>query len=314
MRSSPTAKAFPAAACCSASVPPPAPPPRSRATRAGERRGECASRTRLAAVPQAVGAAVPGLTYIGIDAQQFFPAGDPSGRLYEDLTGTKTRQPRDAHAGLPVPAGFDDPPGQRRVPGEADPLDLQAHAPAAGGELDGTRARPRFSPAGEPGWALLVHGQSCRTRSPSNATRRTRSATWWHPGQAIFGCTIGYLPPTQGFVPFSGGEPRVLDTRLPGPLSGKLANGQEKVVPLGFAGRPDGLDQPDRHRDGRRWFRRGVLSRHRVAGQLVDQLGRQQSDRRQRRRHRLSTPTDSIKIRGGANPTHVIIDRIGFMV
>src|SRR5262249_5384966 len=32
-------------------------------------------------------------------------------------------------------------------------------------------------------------------------------------GYALYGVTLGYLPPTQSFVPFSGLTPRVLDTR-----------------------------------------------------------------------------------------------------
>ena len=38
---------------------------------------------RSAAVPQAIGELFAGLNYVGIDAQQFFPSGDPSNRLYE---------------------------------------------------------------------------------------------------------------------------------------------------------------------------------------------------------------------------------------
>src|SRR6185369_8876186 len=35
-------------------------------------------------------------------------------------------------------------------------------------------------------------------------------------GSALYGVTIGYTPPTQGFIPFSGADPRVLDTRITG--------------------------------------------------------------------------------------------------
>ena len=46
-----------------------------------------------------------GLTYVGVDAQQFFPEGNPSNRLYENSTGTKLVSSGTMHAGLPVPAG-----------------------------------------------------------------------------------------------------------------------------------------------------------------------------------------------------------------
>jgi hypothetical protein len=132
-------------------------------------------------------------------------------------------------------------------------------------------------------------------------------------GQAIFGATVGYLPPTQSFVPFAGNEPRVLDTRLAGPLSGKLGPGEERVVPLGFAGArsavinltitetvgggfvavfPAGIEWPKN--SSINWS----VSNQNIANGVI-------------------TGVDSagaIKIRGGANPTHVVIDRIGFMI
>ena len=50
-------------------------------------------------------------------------------------------------------------------------------------------------------------------------------------GQSVFGTTVGYLPPTQGFVPFTG-TPRVLDTRG----GAKLAPGAEITVDLAMPG------------------------------------------------------------------------------
>jgi hypothetical protein len=51
------------------------------------------------AVPQAVGASIPGLTYIGIDAEQFFPSG-PTPRQYDVMEGTHLNAPGTIHAGL----------------------------------------------------------------------------------------------------------------------------------------------------------------------------------------------------------------------
>ena len=62
------------------------------------------------AVPEAVGAPISGLTYIGIDAEQFHPSAPPIGpgegaRLYEHTTGTKLVSSGTLHAPISLPAG-----------------------------------------------------------------------------------------------------------------------------------------------------------------------------------------------------------------
>jgi hypothetical protein len=49
----------------------------------------------------------------------------------------------------------------------------------------------------------------------------------------VLGVTIGYLPPAHLFLPFTGGPPRILDTRVTG---GKPADGEERVIALGVVG------------------------------------------------------------------------------
>src|SRR5262249_4225240 len=53
------------------------------------------------------------------------------------------------------------------------------------------------------------------------------------PGASILGVRVGYRPPVQSFIPFSGGSPRILDTRQGG---GKLQVNVTRAVPTGFAG------------------------------------------------------------------------------
>lgn len=52
-------------------------------------------------------------------------------------------------------------------------------------------------------------------------------------GQSVRGVTVAYVPPTAGFVPFAGSDPRVLDTRNGG---GKVGNNGEILVALGNSG------------------------------------------------------------------------------
>jgi hypothetical protein len=263
------------------------------------------------AVPQAVGASIPGLTYIGIDAQQLFPAGDPSNRLYEDLTGSKVNSGGTLFAGLPLPAGST--LYQVNVGYQQQPI-LFIHKRALQQPAVGAAPEQVFftSLVQSPGGPF---SSTVNLPTPIVIDRESTYTISFFVGSgaAIFGCTLGYLPPTQGFVPFSGGEPRVLDTRLPGPLSGKLANGQEKVVPLGFAGArsalinltvtetvgggfvavfPAGIAWPNN--SSINW----AASNQTIANGVITAVD----------------GNGSIKIRGGGNPTHVIIDRIGFMV
>jgi hypothetical protein len=264
------------------------------------------------AVPEALGGATPGLTYVGIDAQQFFPS-QPNERVGPDIdiTGTKGSNTGRIWAGLSIPAGstvyqmnvgyIGQPIAEisKRLITQPNPALLPAQVfqqtlPAAGG-APASSTQNLSAP-------VVVERESTYTVS-----------FFLFPGSAVFGCSIGYLPPTQSFMPFTGGEPRVLDTRLPGPLTGKLGPGEERVVPLGLAGArtavinltitetvgagfvavfPANIAWPNN--SSINWS----ASNQNVANGVITAVD----------------GTGSIKIRGGANPTHVVIDRIGFMI
>jgi hypothetical protein len=262
-------------------------------------------------VPQAVGAPISGLTYFGIDAQQFFPSGNPSSRLYEDGTGSKLLTSGTLFAGLSLPAGS--VVYQINAGYQGQPI-LFIHKRAL--QQPAVNAAPEqvffANLAASPG------GPFSSTINLPNPIVIEREATYTisyflSAGSAIFGCTVGYLPATQGFVPFSGSVPRVLDTRDPGPLTGKLGPGEERVVDLGFPGArsavvnltitetvgagfvavfPAGITWPGN--SSINWTSSGQNVANGVITAL-DSNGR-------------------ITIRGGVNPTHVVIDRIGFML
>jgi hypothetical protein len=268
----------------------------------------------LPGVPEALGSAIPGLTYIGLDAQAFFPS-QPEHRVGGDidLTGTKGLNGERIWASLPLPAGsivhqmnvgyIGSPiaevskrlitqPSPSQIPNQV----FQKSLPDGGGAPATTTFN--FDPL------VVIERESTYTVSfyiPSMG------------GAAVFGCSIGYLPPTQGFIPFTGNDPRVLDTRLPGPLTGKLGPDQERVVPLGFAGArsavlnltitgtvgagfvavfPAGISWPGN--SSINWS----ASNQNIANGVITAVD----------------GNGAIKIRGGANPTHVVIDRIGFMI
>jgi hypothetical protein len=266
----------------------------------------------LPSVPQAVDAPISGLTYIGLDAQQFFPSGDPSNRLYEDLTGSKVSGSGTLFAGIPLPAGsvlyqvnvgYQQQPilfihkrslQQPAMDAQPEQVFFASLQPSPGGPFSSTVNLPT---------PIVIDRESTYTIS-----------FFVSAGSAIFGCTLGYQPPTQSFVPFSGSEPRVLDTRLPGPLTGMLAPNQEKVVPLGFAGARSAVLNLTITQSGTGGgfvavFAAGIAwpgnsSINWTAGGQTVANG-------------VITAADSngnIKIRGGGSPTHVIIDRIGFMI
>lgn len=182
------------------------------------------------ALPEALAAPLPGLTYIGLDAFAFDVTGGLGAhRLYQDETGVQPQNPappptRLMVAPLPIPIGsvvrqiniaYQTQPSVgiiRRELGSGTPTAIVPTTPLAAGS-----------------------GPSTQTLAV-DATL-TQGATYYvqvnchNAADSIMGVTIGYVPPTQAFVPFSGAAPRVLDTREPG-QGGAFGAGQERVIDL----------------------------------------------------------------------------------
>ena len=132
------------------------------------------------------------------------------------------------------------------------------------------------------------------------------------PGSTIFGVTVGYTPPLQGFVAATG-SPRVLDTRTGG---GKLLPAEERLVTVGVAGARSALfNLAVVNTEGTTASPGGFVACFPAnvaypSNSSINWFGSNQI---------LSNSVlcaldanGAIKIRGGANKTDVVIDRIGY--
>lgn len=252
-----------------------------------------------------VGAAIPGLTYVGIDAFGFFE--DDGTRLYQNLGGT---QPDPANrriwAPLTLPAGS--VVHQMNVGYQQQPIAEISRRPI-------TQTNPALAPAqvfqktlqGSPGGPF-----SSTENLPTPVTIQPDStytvSFYCGPGSSVFGCTIGYLPPTQSFVPFTG-TPRVLDTRG----GARLAPNEERVVDLGVPGaRTAVINVTVTETVGA-----GYVAVFRADVAWPGNSSINWSGSNQNIANGVITPVDAtgkIRIRGGDGSTHVIIDRIGYLI
>ncbi len=252
-----------------------------------------------------VGDAIPGLAYVGIDAFGFF--GDAGTRIYQTLTGS---QPTAANtriwAPLMLPAGS--VVHQMNVGYQGQPI----------AEIS-RRLVTQPNPAVQPGQVFQKTlqaspgGPFSSTENLATPVRIEADSTYTAsffcgPGSSVFGCTIGYLPPTQSFVPFTG-TPRVLDTR--GGV--KLGPGEERVVDLGIPGaRTAVINLTVTETVGA-----GYVAVFRADIAWPGNSSINWSGANQNIANGVITPVDAtgkIKIRGGDGSTHVIIDRIGYLI
>ena len=254
--------------------------------------------------PNALGGNVTGLTYLQLDALAFFTAltGGTNGRYSDDTSGTGALQ-----AGQPLSAALPIPVGS---------VIRQLNFSYQGAPTVFIYRRPLVNPQTEQAFvnATLAAGPGAKTQTVTDGLPLTIEADNTYslrinvaPGDSIYGVTVGYQPPTQGFVPFSGANPRVYDSR---PI-GKLADGEERLVSLGLAGArgavvnltltrttggsgyvavfAGGIPWPGN--SSQNWYSAGANVANCVVT-AVDAQGR-------------------ITIRGGENPTDVIVDVIG---
>jgi len=261
-----------------------------------------------ASSPEALGTVNPALTYMTLDAFAFFNDSTTglNQRVYQDITGV---QPLNANerlsASLPIPCGstifqlnvaYQGQPimeiwtRSMTTPVPYGPL-FQQTVPAGGGPQTTT-----FDLA-----TPIVVGQGSTVAIRFFATA----------GASVLGVTVGYTPPSQSFIPFTGATPRVLDTRVTG---GKLADGEERTIVLEFPGaRGAVLNLTVTETEGNGGFVavfpanvpwpgnssiNWSAANQNVANGVITAMD----------------PAGRITIRGGAASTHVVIDRIGWLI
>ncbi len=257
-----------------------------------------------------LGAAIPGLTYVGIDAFAFTTetlgtAGVQ--RLYQFQTGMQPLPSSNRiWAPLMLPAGS--VVHQMNVGYQGQPIAEISKRPI-------TQPNPAQIPAQVFQKTLAASPGGPFSSTENLATPVTIEADSTYTvsffcgaGHSVFGCSVGYLPPTQGFVPFTG-TPRVLDTRG----GAKLGPGEERVVDLGIPGaRTAVINLTITETVGA-----GYVAVFRADIPWPGNSSINWSASNQNIANGVITPVDAtgkIKIRGGDGSTHVIIDRIGSMI
>ncbi len=264
-----------------------------------------------------LGPSIPGLTYLGIDAFAFTTATLGAGgvqRLYQTETGMEpVPSTNRIWAPLMIPAGsvvhqinvgyqgqpiaeISRRPINQPFPALPPAQPFQLTLPASpGGPFSSTL---NFTGAAPPTAPVTIEADSTYTVS-----------FFCSPGSSVFGCSIGYLPPTQGFIPYTGGTPRVLDTRG----GAKLGPGEERVVDLAIPGartavinltitQTEGAGYVAVFPDGIAWPGNSSINwsgpNENVANGVITAVN----------------AAGKIKIRGGDGTTDVIIDRIGYLI
>ncbi|MCU1399034.1 MAG: hypothetical protein JWN62_2143 [Acidimicrobiales bacterium] len=265
--------------------------------------------------PEVLAAQIPGLTYITIDAQQFWPtiAGE---RVYANGTGTQPTNPNDrVWAALPLPAGsivYQMSVGYQGAPFmEINQRKINQPFPATA-PIAVFQKQLQASPGGPVSTTVNMNGTLLEAPvTIASDSSYTVSMLYSTPGSSIFNVQIGYLPPTQSFMPFTG-TPRVFDSRLAanGP---KFTINDERTIDLGIAGArtaiinltvtetgagggfvavfPANLAYPGN--SSINW----TTADQNVANGVITSVD----------------PTGKIKVRAN-NATHIVIDRIGFMI
>jgi len=180
---------------------------------------------RAAGVPEAISPAITGLTYLGLDAFAFDVAGTNTTqrRIYQTITGVQPlTPPAEIFASLPVPAGS--VIKQVNVAYQGQPIVTVMRRPLGTGTHEELTGLLLTTAGGGP------KADTFAVDAPisSGATYAVRA--FCSAGDSVLGVEVGYVPPPQAFVPFTGADPRVLDTRLGG--NTPFAANEERTVDL----------------------------------------------------------------------------------
>jgi hypothetical protein len=228
------------------------------------------------------------------------------GRYYSDLTGAGALSPPDRlSASLPIPTGS--VIYQINVAYQGEPI-LEIWKRSLASPASFAPSFQQSLPSGSGARTASYDLSSPITVDP-NTTMAVRCYTF--PGATVYGVTVGYTPPTQAFLPFSGPTPRVLDTRSSG---GKLNPSEERIVSLGLAGVRGAVINLTVTNTGAGGGYVAVFPAN------IGWPGNSSinwTNANENIANGVITATDAssqIKIRGGATPTDVVIDRIGWLI
>jgi hypothetical protein len=260
--------------------------------------------------------AVAGLQYIALDEVEFWPDGNYNGgqdpRVIDTLSGvgiafTGVNNAGQLSANIPLPTGA--VIRQINVAYQGTPIVNVYGRALTNPKNPGQHISKVLAGGGGPKSQTIALNGAANTQLAPIPLKAATSYTlrfYVGKGDSIYAATIGYTPPLQGFVPVAGHQ-RVLDTRTTG---GKLKPGEVRTVAAGVAGArsamfslivlgtegtgavscfPANVAYPGNA--SITWFGSGQTLENTVVC-AVDSKG-------------------AIKIRGGTNRTHVIIDRIG---
>lgn len=259
--------------------------------------------------PEVLGPVDPALTYLPIDALGFFTDSDTgiNGRYSDNVSGTGSVNPNTRISySLPIPVGS--VIRQLNVSYMGNPI-IEIFKRAFATPNPPTTPVQQTLPIGAGVQTFTLNLTAPVVIDPAAGyTLRFYLAA----GSSVFGATVGYVPATQSFTPFSGPVPRVLDTREAG---GKLAPNEERTVNLGFAGvRGAVLNLTVTATEGPMGGFVAVFPAN-IAWPGNSSIN--WSSPNQNVANGVITATDSssqIKIRGGSANTHVVIDRIGWLI
>jgi hypothetical protein len=257
---------------------------------------------------EALGAVDPGLTYLMLDAFAFlndstFP---PHTRVYKDITGVQPLNPNERlSAALPIPCGSTI--YQLNIAYQGRPI-IEIWKRSLTTPTPYSPSFQQTVPAG-PGPQTTTFDLDPPIVVEQGTTVAVRFFAT--AGASVLGVTVGYTPPTQSFIPFTGTTPRVLDTRVTG---GKVAAGEQRTIPLGFPGARGAvlnLTIVETEGDGGfvavfpaniAWPGNSSINWTSPNAILANGV------------ITATDPDGQINILGGGGATHVILDRIGFLI
>lgn len=257
---------------------------------------------------EALDATINGLVYVPLDAFAFDTAQaaqTPYG-LYQQTTGMQpSTAPAYVHASLPIPIGS---------------VVRQINISYQGQPIVSINRRNFTDGAFVPVTDLFstAAGGGVKTQSFSTDVELTAGASYavevfCSAGASILGMTVGYIPAAQAFVPYTGGQPRALDTRDPGQT--KFAANEERVVDLSSRLIPtaraavinltavdsSGGGFLSAYADGITWPGNSTVN-YSGAGQTVANAAV------------VTMAAGKIKVRAGVNGAHVVLDVIGSLL